>query len=167
MVRSFWNCLGKIDIFFRYAKDMHSKLLFETKIGTGGVTALAFPLDVAIGGVGAVTVFPLVLLLSGLSFSRQEKRATIILWQLDWRSVGCFIGIFVRDSAVVTKSQDKCIPIYQHNDWSVLFPSGKDDKVKIVQIRRVYLSMDCCLSRFWSALKKQLHFHKLFSKVDL
>lgn len=149
---------------------MHSKLLFETEIGTGGggVTALAFPLDVAIGGGGgAVTVFPLVLLLSGLSFSRQEKRATIILWQLDWRSVGCFIGIFVRDSAVVTKSQDKCIPIYQHNDWSVLFPSGKDDKVKIVQIRRVYLSMDCCLSRFWSALKKQLHFHKLFSKVDL
>lgn len=61
---------------------MHSKLLFETEIGTGGgggVTALAFPLDVAIGGGGAVTVFPLVLLLSGLSFSRQEKRATIIL----------------------------------------------------------------------------------------
>lgn len=141
----------------------------KPKLGRGGgVTALAFPLDVAIGGGGgAVTVFPLVLLLSGLSFSRQEKRTTIILWQLDWRSVGCFIGIFVRDSAVVTKSQDKCIPIYQHNDWSVLFPSGKDDKVKIVQIRRVYLSMDCCLSRFWSALKKQLHFHKLFSKVDL
>lgn len=32
---------------------MHSKLLFETEIGTGGgVTALAFPLDVAIGGGG-------------------------------------------------------------------------------------------------------------------
>lgn len=81
--------------------------------------------------------------------------------------LGVFIGIFVRDSAVVTKSQDKCIPIYQNNDWSLLFPSGKDDKVKIVQIRGVYLSMDCFLSRFWSALKKQLHFHKLFSKVDL
>lgn len=149
---------------------MHSKLLFETEIGTGGGGCYCISLSVGCcyrRGGGAVTVFPLVLLLSGLSFSRQEKRATIILWQLDWRSVGCFIGIFVRDSAVVTKSQDKCIPIYQHNDWSVLFPSGKDDKVKIVQIRRVYLSMDCCLSRFWSALKKQLHFHKLFSKVDL
>lgn len=155
-------------IFLDMQKTCIPNSCLKPKLGRGGVTALAFPLDVAIGGGGgAVTVFPLVLLLSGLSFSRQEKRATIILWQLDWRSVGCFIGIFVRDSAVVTKSQDKCIPIYQHNDWSVLFPSGKDDKVKIVQIRRVYLSMDCCLSRFWSALKKQLHFHKLFSKVDL
>lgn len=156
-------------IFLDMQKTCIPNSCLKPKLGRGGgVTALAFPLDVAIGGGGgAVTVFPLVLLLSGLSFSRQEKRTTIILWQLDWRSVGCFIGIFVRDSAVVTKSQDKCIPIYQHNDWSVLFPSGKDDKVKIVQIRRVYLSMDCCLSRFWSALKKQLHFHKLFSKVDL
>lgn len=33
---------------------MHSKLLFETEIGTGGVTALAFPLDVAIGGGGGL-----------------------------------------------------------------------------------------------------------------
>lgn len=142
----------------------------KPKLGRGGgcyCISLSVGCCYRRGGGGAVTVFPLVLLLSGLSFSRQEKRATIILWQLDWRSVGCFIGIFVRDSAVVTKSQDKCIPIYQHDDWSVLFPSGKDDKVKIVQIRRVYLSMDCCLSRFWSALKKQLHFHKLFSKVDL
>lgn len=34
---------------------MHSKLLFETEIrtgGGGGVTALAFPLDVSIGGGG-------------------------------------------------------------------------------------------------------------------
>lgn len=55
---------------------MHSKLLFETEIGTGGggVTALAFPLGVAIGGGGAVTVFPLVLLLIRIKlFKTREK----------------------------------------------------------------------------------------------
>lgn len=103
----------------------------------------AFPLDVAIGeggggargGCNSLSVG--IVAIRVKLFKTREKVSLSCDKSMDDR-LGVFIGIFVRDSAVVTKSQDKCIPIYQNHDWSLLFPSGKDDKVKIVQIRGVY-----------------------------